>query len=154
MEGQRPTPAVSHAGVERSWLDTPCFSRILRAVSGRPMPADSRLVRRLALALPEVAEGVCHGTPGFYVRKKLFLRLREDGETLVVKMPPEQRERKMEDLPDVFFLTDHYRNYPYVLVNLPNVQERALAEIIGNSWRFAAPARLAARHPAPASPEK
>jgi hypothetical protein len=45
--------------------------------------ATIELVRRLALALPGVQEGVCHGTPAFYVRRKLMLRLWEDGETLV-----------------------------------------------------------------------
>jgi len=40
-------------------------------------------VRQLALALPEVTEGICFGTPAFYVRKKLLARLREDGDTLL-----------------------------------------------------------------------
>ena len=41
-------------------------------------------VRQLALALPEVEEGVTHGTPSFKVRKKFLSRLREEG-VLVVK---------------------------------------------------------------------
>lgn len=36
-------------------------------------------VRRLALALPGVEEGVSYGTPAFRVRGKLLARLREDG---------------------------------------------------------------------------
>ena len=39
------------------------------------MAANIRDVRRMALALPGVEEGVCHGTPAFYVRKRLMLRL-------------------------------------------------------------------------------
>lgn len=46
--------------------------------------ATIELVRRLALALPGVEEGVCFGTPAFYVRRKLMLRLWEDGEILGV----------------------------------------------------------------------
>ena len=55
------------------------------------MAATIELVRRMALALPGVQEGVCHGTPAFYVRRKLMLRLWEDGETLVVRFPKEKR---------------------------------------------------------------
>ena len=33
------------------------------------MAATIELVRRLALALPGVREGLCHGTPAFYVRQ-------------------------------------------------------------------------------------
>ncbi len=78
------------------------------------MGASFDLVRRAALALPEVVEGVCYGTPAFYLRKKLMLRLREDGETLVIKFPIEGRTALIESDPDVFSVTDHYLNYPCV----------------------------------------
>ena len=57
------------------------------------MAATIELVRSLALALPGVEEGSCHGTPAFYVRRKLMLRLWEDGETLVVKFRREKSAR-------------------------------------------------------------
>ena len=41
---------------------------------------------RLAMALPGVEEGTSYGTPSLKVRKKLLTRLREDGETLVVRV--------------------------------------------------------------------
>jgi hypothetical protein len=53
------------------------------------MPKRSRVtlatVRRLALAFPGVEEGLSYGTPGFRVRGKFLARMKEDGETLVVK---------------------------------------------------------------------
>ena len=52
-------------------------------------------------------EGVCHGTPAFYVRRKLMLRLWEDGETLVVRFPKEKRAALIEENPDAFSVTDH-----------------------------------------------
>ena len=48
------------------------------------MPASFPRVRALALALPGVEEGVCFGTPTFYCRKKLMLRLRAEDGLLVV----------------------------------------------------------------------
>ncbi|HEY8994106.1 MAG TPA: MmcQ/YjbR family DNA-binding protein [Lacunisphaera sp.] len=113
------------------------------------MPATLALVRRFALALPEVTEGICFGTPTFYVRKKLMLRMREDGETLVCKVPMELREQLLDEAPDIFSLTDHYRNYPAVLINLNTVSSRVLEERIATAWRLVAPAKLVSQHGQP-----
>jgi len=105
------------------------------------MAATIELARRLALALPGVQEGVCHGTPAFYVRRKLMLRLWEDGETLVVRFPKEKRAALIRQNPDVFSVTDHYRNYPAVLLNLLAVNRELLARMIEGAWRLQASAR-------------
>jgi hypothetical protein len=97
-----------------------------------------KLVRRMALALPGVQEGVCHGTPAFYVRRKLMLRLWENGETLVVKFPKEKRAALIRGNSDVFSVTDHYRNYPAVLVNLQAVNRELLGRMIEGAWRMQA----------------
>jgi hypothetical protein len=102
------------------------------------MAATLELVRRVALALPGVEEGVCHGTPAFYVRGRLMLRLWEDGETLVVRFPKEERATLIEENPDVFSVTDHYRNYPAVLMNLLAVNRKLLERMIEGAWRMQA----------------
>jgi hypothetical protein len=104
--------------------------------------ADLATLRRLALALPDAEEGTAYGTPCWRVRKKLFARLREDGETLAVKVDMGERELLLASEPEVFFLTDHYRPYAYVLVRLPAIDAEELAEVLEDSWRRAAPKRL------------
>jgi hypothetical protein len=106
--------------------------------------ASSDDVRRLALSLPETSEKPCYGTPGFYVRKKLFARIREDAETLVVKVEMGERELLMAAEPDTFFITDHYRDWPSVLVHLGAIAPDELLEVLTDSWLIAAPKRLAA----------
>jgi hypothetical protein len=101
-------------------------------------------VRRLALALPEVEEGPCYGTPGFRVRGKIMLRLWEDGETLVVKCGDDERDRRMKADPKTFYVTDHYRGYPTVLVHLARVSLADLRALIEKAWRYNAPKRLLA----------
>jgi hypothetical protein len=96
----------------------------------------------MALALPEAEEGMSYGTPAFKVRGKLFARLKEDGETLVVKVGFDAREVLMQADPETFFLTDHYRGYPYVLVRLAAVEPDALREVLDEAWRNSAPKRL------------
>lgn len=36
------------------------------------------------MPLPDVYEKPCHGTPAFYIGKKMFVRLKEDGETIAL----------------------------------------------------------------------
>lgn len=49
-------------------------------------------MRRLALALPGVEEGLSYGTPAFRVKGKFLARLKEDGGSLVVKIDFDERE--------------------------------------------------------------
>ena len=49
-------------------------------------------VRELALALPETTEKPSYGTPGFRVGDRLFARLHQDGESLVVWVDMDERE--------------------------------------------------------------
>ena len=101
-------------------------------------------VRELALELPETEETTSYGTPAFKVRKKLFARMREEGDVLVVKVEHDERAALIESEPDVYFLTPHYENYGFVLVRLDAVERDELHEILTESWRRAAPKRLVA----------
>ncbi len=89
-----------------------------------------------------------YGTPSLHVGKKLMARLREDGETLVLKVDPIHRASLFEREPDTFFTTDHYRGYPVMLVNLLAVRADALPALIEGAWRLVAPKRLRSAHPA------
>ena len=99
-------------------------------------------VRRLALAFPGVEEGLSYGTPGFRVRGKFLARMWEDGETLVVKCGDDERDFRMKADPETFFITDHYRGYPTVLVRLTSVTTADLRDVLEQAWRLSAPRRL------------
>src|SRR5262245_4632523 len=102
-------------------------------------------VRRLALALPGVEEGTSYGTAAFKAKGKLLCRLKEDGETLVVRIEMEAREAVMRSDPETFFITDHYANHPAMLVRLGRVREEALAMLLEEAWRTFAPKSLVAK---------
>lgn len=105
---------------------------------------DLARLRELALALPETQEGTSYGTPAFRVKGKLFARLLDDGESLAVKIDLEEREFTLQADPETFHVTDHYRDYPMMLVRLPRIHVDDLRAVLEQSWRFAAPKRLAA----------
>lgn len=101
------------------------------------MPANFETVRKIALALDNVEEGSSYGTAAFKVRGALFLRLKEDGDSLVVKMDFEQRDALIAEDPKTYYITDHYLNYEWVLVRLSRVRPDALRDLIRGAWRSA-----------------
>jgi hypothetical protein len=80
------------------------------------------------------------------VRKKFLARLHPDGESLVLKMDLATREFLTRAQPDVFYFTEHYRNYPCVLVRMAAIDQPELAEHVSDAWRGLAPKRLVAEH--------
>jgi hypothetical protein len=97
-----------------------------------------KTVRRIALALPKTEERPCYGTPGFYVRKTIFARLLEDGDSVVLKIDGNRREVLMNSDPETFFITDHYRNYPMMIIRLSKVDQADLQELLEGAWQIAA----------------
>jgi hypothetical protein len=98
-------------------------------------------VRRIGLSLAGVEEGTSYGTPALKVKGKLLVRLKEDGETIVVRVPFEQRAEMLAADPETYYITDHYEPYEYVLVRLRKVHPDALRDLIAGSYRQAARAR-------------
>ena len=99
-------------------------------------------VREAALSIHGVSEGTSYGTPAFKVKDKLLARLHEDGETLVMRTDFETRDFLLQVEPHVYFITDHYRNYPYILVRLEHVEIEALKGHLWNTWYNIAPQKL------------
>lgn len=98
-------------------------------------------VSRLGRALPGVTESTSYGTPALKLDGKLLVRLKEDGETLVLRMDFVNRDLLLRAEPDLFFLTDHYLNYPSILLRLPRVTPTRMAELLEDAWRLVAPRR-------------
>jgi len=92
-------------------------------------------VRELALKLPNVEESTSYGTPALKVRGKLFVRLKEDGETIVLRSDSFDREHLLSSAPETFYITDHYKDYPWVLVRLAKVDAAQLAVLLEDAWR-------------------
>lgn len=102
-------------------------------------------VRKLALNWPEVEDGSCYGTPALKVRKKMLVRLKEDGDSLVVPgVPPNERDMLVESRPTVFYFTDHYKDYPMVLIRLSKATPAMVEPLLRRRWRALA-SKAAAR---------
>jgi hypothetical protein len=119
-------------------------------------------VARLALALPEAAEGPTHGgNRSWRVRDKQFawqrpLRPRDlaelgdaapAGPVLGAYVPDVgARTALIADSPGGYFTTAHFAGHPSVLVRLAEIDADELAELLDEAWACRAPRRLLAVH--------
>jgi hypothetical protein len=97
-------------------------------------------VREIALGFPHVVEGTMYGLPAFKVRGQFFTcltsqKLAEPG-MLVVRTDLEHRDELIAADPDVYYLKDHYVDYPCVLVRLSRIHPDALRDLLGGARRF------------------
>jgi hypothetical protein len=108
-----------------------------RRTANAPVTFDT--VREIALSLDNVEEGTSYGTPAFKVRGALFIRLHDEFDsTIVVRTDFDQREELLAADPETYYITDHYRNYPWVLVRLSRVHPDALRDLLHMAHRLAA----------------
>jgi len=100
-------------------------------------------VRRVALSLPRTTEKPSYGQPGFRVADRLFARIREEGDVLVVWVSGEgEKQGLIAADPAKFFTTPHYDGHPTVLVRFAAVDVDELTELLTDSWRHRAPKRV------------
>jgi hypothetical protein len=102
------------------------------------MPVSFEAIRKMAMALDGVEEGTSYGTPAFKLKGALIARLRDDIGALVVHMKSiEDRDELIAADPETYFITDHYLEYPYVLVRLSEVQPDAIRDLLKGACKLA-----------------
>ena len=108
-------------------------------------------VRRLLLERPGVMEGRSYGLPSFLLNGRFLARFRDDDTVLVLQLATIGERDVLMDLDErSFFFTDHYRNYPAVLVHLADVPPSLLGDVIKECWQHVAalpPKRRRAKTP-------
>ena len=108
------------------------------------MPAWNQVIALCKEELPEVEVSTSYGTPALKVNGKLFCRLKEDSERIVVFCDFLEREALIQANPEAFSVTPHYQEWPMVLIDLEAVDPEELFELLIESWRRRAPKWLLA----------
>jgi hypothetical protein len=105
-------------------------------------------VRGIGLALPGVEDGTMHGKLALKAHGKLLACVpthrSAEPDSLVVKVDFDDRAELLAAAPDVYYVTEHYAEYPSVLVRLSRVDADALRDLLGMAYRFVT--RRAASH--------
>lgn len=92
--------------------------------------------RRLLLGLPGIVPGRSYGMPSFLLDGRFFARFRDDDTVLVLQLGTIAERDVLMDLdPDAFFFTEHYRNYPAVLIRLAEVPKPLLVDVVKEARR-------------------
>lgn len=97
-------------------------------------------VERHGLLLGDVEVGRSYGAPALKVHGRMFAcipthRSAEPG-SLAVRMSLVERDLRMRERPDVYYLKPHYEPHPIVLVRLAKLSDDELDELLETGWEF------------------
>jgi hypothetical protein len=108
----------------------------LRAQKSQLRGVRAQDARRLLLRLPNVSEGRSYGLPAFLLNGRFLARFRDEQTVLVLQLATISERDVLMDLdPRAFFFTDHYRDYPAVLIRLADVPRSIFADVVTEAWR-------------------
>ena len=94
-------------------------------------------------AFPEVTIESWYGTPSLKVRGKGFVRLKEDGKSVVfITENTDEQEALIDAKPAVYYITDHYRGWNAVLARLSALTAAECRTRVERAWRVKAPTSL------------
>jgi hypothetical protein len=105
-----------------------------------PLSTSFDAVRKIGSELPHVTEATAYGKPALKVRGQIFVCISShksaEPDSLVVRVDLEQRAELLATDSEVYYITDHYQDYPAVLVRLKRVRPDVLRDIVGMAYRF------------------
>jgi len=98
-------------------------------------------VQKIGATLAGVDVGTAYDSPCLRVNKKMIaciaINKQAEPNSLMIRMPVDQRDALIAEAPDVYYLKPHYENYPCVLVRLAKVHRDALRDLLQGAWREA-----------------
>lgn len=119
--------------------DPIAFSGSLDEMSRTKIDFDT--VRRICFCLPEVEESKAWGSPALKARGQWLAVIpthkSAEPNSLAVRVDFERRAELLESAPDIYYLKDHYQNYPVVLVRLARISRDALEGLLRMAWQVA-----------------
>jgi hypothetical protein len=102
---------------------------------------DFDTVLDLARDLPGIEAGMTFGATSLKLHGRLLacpaMNKSAEPDTLMVRISFDQRDALILSDPEVFYLTDHYVNYPCVLVRLARIRRDGLRALLVMAWEFA-----------------
>jgi hypothetical protein len=90
-----------------------------------------------ALTLPDTAASTHYGTPAAKVRDRMFLRLREDDDSVVVLCSQWEKEALLSSGDPAIFTNPHYDGHGSVLLRLSEAtMDAEVRELVTEAWRI------------------
>lgn len=98
------------------------------------------------MAFPGASEHASHGgKPAWRIGKKFFTWVRDEEDSLVAYVGSiDERDMLVESDPELFHFTDHYRDWPIVLVRLKRATPKLVRAMLERRFRAIATKKLLA----------
>jgi hypothetical protein len=95
------------------------------------MPLSKAEARKIALAVTGASEGLYFGKPAIFLGEDYLCRVHDKESAVVLRTGSmEMREVMLEAEPGLFYITDHYKNFPVILARLSALDRKTLKDLI------------------------
>ena len=95
---------------------------------------------KIALALPGSEERLWFNKPAVFIHDQFLTKVHDKEGAMVLRIGSmEMRDMMLEAEPKLFYITDHYRKFPFALARLSALGKKTLKEIlVGRAAQLAA----------------
>ncbi|HTC84223.1 MAG TPA: hypothetical protein VK683_07695 [Rhizomicrobium sp.] len=102
---------------------------------------------KIALSLPGTEEVLWFNKPAVFLHGQFLTKVHDKEEAMTFRVSSmEMRDMMLDAEPQLFYITDHYRNFPFVLARLSALTPKLLKELIaGRAAQLAETAEKAAK---------
>ena len=95
------------------------------------MPVSRKEGWKIALAFPDTQEVLWFNKPAVFLHGQFLTKVHDKEEAMTFRVSSmEMRDVMLEAEPKLFYITDHYRNFPFVLARLSALTPTLLKELI------------------------
>ena len=87
--------------------------------------------RKIALSFPGTSEGPYFNKPAIFIGETFLTRVHQKEDAMVLAIGSmEMRDVMLEAEPKLFYITEHYRNFPYLLARLSKLDRATLKDLL------------------------
>jgi hypothetical protein len=115
------------------------------------MPVSRKDGWKIALAVPGTEEVLWFNKPAVFLHGQFLTKVHDKEEAMTFRVSSmEMRDMMLEAEPKLFYITDHYRNFPFILARLSALTPKLLKELIaGRAAQLAETAEKVAKQKKP-----
>lgn len=105
---------------------------------------------KIALSLPGATETLWFKKPAVFIHGQFLTKVHDKEEAMVLRVGSmEMRDMMLEAEPSLFYITDHYRSFPFVLARLSALDKKTLKTmLVGRAAQLAETPQKKSRKPA------
>jgi hypothetical protein len=95
------------------------------------MPLTRTEARKIALSFAGTSEGPYFNKPAIFIGETFLTRVHTKEEAMVLAIGSmEMRDMMLEAEPKLFYITDHYKKFPYLLARLSKLDKPTLKDLL------------------------